>query len=326
MKPTRKWRKRLLYGLLILFIGINAFAAIHGYRFTHFAKSGTERTRDEDKMDFGQKLATVLFGVSIPKPVNDRTPAPPFSTVWLDRPGTHSAWYLAADSPLGTVIVFHGYGGCRSGMLAKAERLRAMHYNCLVPDFSGAGGSEGSSCSIGYFEADEVRAWYRHLRQHDAGPVYLMGQSMGAAAIMKAMHDTSMPVAGLILECPYGTMLQTVKNRFHTIGLPEFPMAQLLVFWGGTLQGFNAFSLEPEVYAKSLRTPVLLIRGSLDKRVTLAETETIYRNLQGRKRRLELAGAGHNDMLERGGASWNAAVRAFLQEFPAAHADIPAKR
>jgi len=316
MKSKRKWPRRLMTWLLILFIGMNAFAAIHGYRFTHFAKAATPRTRDEARMSYGEKFSTVAFGVSTPKAVNDKTPAGPFKTIRLDKPKKRSAWYLPADSAIGTIIVFHGYGDCRSGMLAKAARLQKMHYNCLLPDFSGAGSSEGRSCSIGYYEAEDVRTWYDYLRQRDHGTIYLMGQSMGAAAIMKAMHDNPMSVAGLILECPYGSMLQTVKNRFQSMGLPQFPMARLLVFWGGALQGFNAFSLKPEEYAKSLRMPVLLIRGTFDKRVTLAETEAIYRNLPGPKRRLELRGAGHNDLLERGGDAWNAVVSEFLREFP----------
>lgn len=315
MSARKKWTRRIGYGLLVIFIGMNAMAAIHGYKFTHFAAPGTARTKDDRKMSAGEKLETVLLGISMPKPVNDKTPVAPFSTVRLNDGKKLEAWYLPADKPVGSIIVFHGYNGCRSGMLEKAEGLRKLGYNCLLPDFSGAGGSDGRSCTIGYREAEEVRLWYKYLRSREDGPLVLMGQSMGAAAIMKAVRDTPMQVAALILECPYGSMQQTVENRFRSMGLPSFPMSQLLVFWGGALQGFNAFSLNPERYARSITIPTLLVRGTADPRVTKEETGAIFNNLRGPKHRLELAGAEHNDYLEKGGAEWSAAMSSFLEKY-----------
>lgn len=144
--------------------------------------------------------------------------------------------------------------------------------------------------------------------------IVLSGLSMGAAAILKAEHDESLPVQKIILECPYGTMLQTVGNRFHTVGLPAFPLANMLVFWGGLENGFNAFSLKPESYARSVKCPSLLIWGARDPKVSRAETESIFASLQGPKRLLELPQSGHNDYLLRYRAEWIAAVDSFLNK------------
>lgn len=314
MKQARSWMRKLINIVLVLFIGMNALAAIHAWKFTHYSASGAKRTTDETKLTLAEKLSAMTFGVRIPKPVNDRIPRGPFATIRTGETNGLEAWFLRAEKPIGTVLIFHGYGGCRSGMLAKAERIRKLGYNCLLPDFSGSGGSSGNSCTIGYREADEVKIWYEYLRSQDSGNVFLMGQSMGAVAIMKAMHDAPMDVRGLILECPYGSMLRTVQNRFGNVGVPAFPMAQLLVFWGGALHGFNAFSLNPGSYAKSLRVPVLLVHGTKDPKVSEEETAAIFGNLAGPKKRLEIKGAAHNDYLEIDGAGWEAAMVAFLEE------------
>jgi pimeloyl-ACP methyl ester carboxylesterase len=318
MKQKSFRKRRLITALVLGFVFLNAFAAIHAYKFTHFTSSEGPRTKDESQLGAGEKLRALAFGVSVPKPENDKVPVAPFSTVRIDAGKRLEAWYLPAERASGTVILFHGYAGCRAGMLAKAERFRALGYNCLVPDFSGAGGSAGNDCSIGYHEADEVRQWHDYLQQKGIGPVVLTGQSMGAVAIMKAMQDTPMPVTALILECPYGSMQQTVEARFRTMGVPAFPMAQLLVFWGGAMQGFNAFSLKPETYARSLKVPVLLIHGTDDRNVSREETESIFANLAGPKQRLELDGAGHNDFLEKRGPEWQAAVSGFLKRYDSA--------
>ena len=51
--------------------------------------------------------------------------------------------------------------------------------------------------------------------------------------------------------------------------VPCFPMAYLLVFWGGTINGFNAFNHNPQNYASQVKCPVLLMYGLKDDKVSL---------------------------------------------------------
>ena len=63
-----------------------------------------------------------------------------------------------------------------------------------------------------------------------------------------------------VLECPFDTMLNAVRARFTAMGLPSFPGAGLMVFWGGWQHGYNAFAHNP-VNApppeRSLRAPAI---------------------------------------------------------------------
>jgi alpha-beta hydrolase superfamily lysophospholipase len=93
-----------------------------------------------------------------------------------------------------------------------------------------------------------------------------MGTSMGAAAILKYLDDGGTQPAGIIIECPYGTMYETVCARFKMVGAPTFPMAAFLVFWGGLENGFWAFGHNPATYARSVQCPALLIYGGKDDR------------------------------------------------------------
>ena len=137
---------------------------------------------------------------------------------------------------------------------------------------------------------------------------------MGAVAIMKAMKDYTLPVKGLILECPFGTLLQTVKARFRSMSVPAFPMAELLVFWGGTLNGFRAFNHKPAEYARHITTPVLLLYGGADKRVSREETQTIFQHLKGPKTLRVYERAGHENYLISYKEEWIKDVGAFLNK------------
>lgn len=306
--------RKALYTLLVLFILVNAIAIFHAYKFTHFKAGIKAHARDEMTLSTSEKLNALFFGVSLPRPENTRQPARPFQTINLQSNKQIECWLIPADSPIGTVVICHGYGGSKASMLDKAEVLLQLHYNVLLPDFMGAGGSEGNVTTIGYKEAAEVKACVDYLSTKGEQNIRLFGTSMGAAAIMKAMQDDSLPVSGLILECPFGTMLRTVQNRFKIMDAPAFPMAQLLVFWGGIINGFNAFNHNPESYARSIHCPVLLMHGVDDPKVSVEETNAIFRALAGPKKLLSLPNTGHSNYLSNNLQAWTTTVDSFLKK------------
>lgn len=79
-------------------------------------------------------------------------------------------------------------------------------------------------------------AYVRAISPHQ--PLILYGQSMGGAAIMRAIDVNDIQPDAIIIEAVFDKMLSTVQNRFSAMGLPSFPGAHLLVFWGG-VQNLN---------------------------------------------------------------------------------------
>jgi hypothetical protein len=90
-----------------------------------------------------------------------------------------------------------------------------------------------------------------------------------------------MNLAGIILECPFGTLYKTTCARFDNMGVPAFPMAGILLFWGSVQNGFWAFSHQPEEYAKAVKCPALLLYGEKDEKVSRKEIDIIFENLAG---------------------------------------------
>jgi alpha-beta hydrolase superfamily lysophospholipase len=93
---------------------------------------------------------------------------------------------------------------------------------------------------------------------------------------------------------------------------PTFPMAGLLVFWGGVQNGFWAFNHNPIQYAKRIDCPTLLLYGARDKKVSRAEIDEMYTNLKGRKTLKVYELAGHENLLDKNKNEWAKDIQTFM--------------
>ncbi|MBF9223588.1 alpha/beta hydrolase [Hymenobacter ruricola] len=331
-----KRRSRLRRLLLLSFLGfaaMNAVAFFHAWRFTHFANEPGLHSPNPEQLSPGQKLWLLLTGIRNPKPQNGPRPGFPIETVTIASPnGPLEAWFARPDSgrARGTVALFHGYTSSKSHLAHEAGTFRRLGYNVLLVDQAGNGNSAGFRTTVGYREADDVAAAFRWLQNDSSGSpsppergpggetarsnakIILYGVSMGAVAILRAEAELGVRPAANILECPYGNMRQTAYNRFASMHVPGFPMADLLVFWGGVQNGFWAFGLNAERYATQIHTPTLLLWGTADPRVTRAETDAIFAHLAGPKARHDFPGVGHEPYWKRYAAEWEQQIRGFL--------------
>jgi len=306
-----KFIKRSLWSALILFALMNAIAYLHAYKFTHFDRTAN-KTKHAKNLSFGKKVQTLFLGVNNPRPENKKIPDINFETIKLNSNKVIECWSIKADSSKGSVILFHGYGGEKSSMLDKAHVFLSLGYNALLVDFMGSGGSGGNQTTIGFYEAEEVKTAFEFLKSKGEKNIILFGTSMGAVAVMKAQNDYQLQVHSIIIECPFGTMLETVQARFSSMKVPGFPMANLLVFWGGVQNDFNAFKHNPADYAKSITCPVLLLFGEKDDRVSIKETRRIFNNLKGTKKLITYPLAGHENYLNNYKDEWTNDIKIFI--------------
>lgn len=305
--------KRIILISFIVFILMNIIAFFHAYKFTHFSTKGINKTATPEKLTLVNKAKTLFFGVNNPKPINYTFPTRKFETVLLKNDKTIEGWYIKTEKPRGTIILFHGYSGKKSAMLDKAEEFLKLEFNTFLIDFRGSGNSEGTQTTIGFYEADDVKCAYEYILSEGEENIYLMGTSMGAVAILKSIADYKLPLSGIIIECPFGSMYQTVCARFDRMNVPAFPMASLLVFWGGIQNNFWAFGHNPSEYSKSVGCPVLLLYGAKDKSVSRTEIDEIFKNLNGRKELKIYESAGHDNYLIKYREEWITDVKEFLE-------------
>lgn len=306
-------RRRKLFGFLILaIIALNIIAFFHAYKFTHFSADKKLRS-DPKELTFFGKLETFAFGVDNPRPYNTNKPSRPFETFVIPHGNdTIECWQVPVDESKGTVLIFHGYAGNKSQMVKESNQFNELGFATILVDFVGSGGSTGNRTTIGFYEADQVKKVFDFLKKDGQERIIMFGTSMGAVAIMKSIHDYNLEPESIILECPFGDMLETVQARFRIMKVPVFPMSYLLTFWGGFQNHFNAFSHNPSDYAKNIKVRTLLLYGMKDDRVSLEETELIFKNLAGPKELKLYPGAGHESILMKYQNEWIEAVVAFV--------------
>ncbi|MEM7515279.1 MAG: alpha/beta fold hydrolase [Bacteroidota bacterium] len=306
-------KKGMVRLLVAGFFLLNISAAFHGYQFTHFADAKELKTQ-VNELSFGQKLFVLFFGIANPRPQTQSYPQAESQSIQVaSGEEMLEVWDIKVENAKGYVILFHGYSGEKSAMLRRAALIRKLGYSTLLVDFRASGGSFGNTTTIGYKESEDVRSVIDYLIEEGNEEIYLLGASMGAAAILKAMSENDTGIQAVIIECPFGSLLQTAKNRFENMGVPSFPAAHLLVFWGGVENGFWGFGHNPANYSKKVQIPTLLIYGELDGRVKRAEIDDIYANLPGNKELVLFPTAGHGNYLEVDEGRWVEGLRSFLE-------------
>jgi alpha-beta hydrolase superfamily lysophospholipase len=165
------------------------------------------------------------------RPDNYSYPVQKFETVRIQSNKNIECWKINTENSRGTVILFHGYDNSKSSMIGRSNEFIKMGYSTLLVDFMGSGGSEGMQTTIGFKEAEEVKSCYDYARSKGEQNIILFGTSMGAAAILKAIHDYKIIPSDIIIECPFSAIFSAVCNRFEAVNIPIFPLAPILTFW-----------------------------------------------------------------------------------------------
>jgi uncharacterized protein len=318
--PPRSFRRLWIFFFILLTLGfvvVNGAAYLAARSMTHYVPNAV-RPHIHVPMTAWDKTRLFLGELALPRPVNHLTPADQrLNYDTLHFPGAHGldleVWRIRGQEGQPIVLLFPGYCGSKDFLLPNAREFHSLGFETWLVDFHGVGGSQGHTTTIGWDEADDVAATGREAaRLRPGAPQVFFGTSLGAAAILRAEHLHSIQPAALILECPYDRLVTTVGHRFTALGMPAFPIADLLAFWGGAQMGFDAFAMNPVEYARDVRCPTLLLEGDLDSRVGLPNARAIARAL-GSHGTFELfVGQRHASYLQHAPDEWRKSVNGFL--------------
>ena len=230
---------------------------------------------------------------------------------------TCEAWYMPCESEdkptsaKGLCLMFHGFAASKASLLSAAEAFHELGYDVLLVDFRGSGGSDGYATTIGYREADDVAAACDLAGGSGRSAVGAVWALMGGAAVLRALAVGESRPAAVILECPFDRLLRPRRTAF-AVGLPSFPAAELLVFWGGVQHGYSGFDHNPVEYAAAVECPTLFLHGERDARVAPAEAREVFDRLGGKKTWACSKAPAMKTCRSRGAKSQRAAVERFL--------------
>jgi len=119
----------------------------------------------------------------------------------------------SAAAPRATVVVVHGL--CEHGgrYVELADQLCRAGYAVFLPDLRGHGRSPGPRALVLALDEylDDLQEFLAAVRrQEPAGPLFLLGHSMGGAIAARLVQTRTVALDGLILSAPAARVADTV--------------------------------------------------------------------------------------------------------------------
>ncbi len=281
-RPPGYWRRLFLFGSSVLLLGF----LLGGLWLAH-----------------QRALWLVRPGRTLPQ----RTPADVGITHWRDvsfesKDGlTLSGWYVASENTA-TVILVHGLGSNRERLLNDAALLVAEGYGVLLFDLRNSGTSEGDLTTLGYLEVLDVGGALDFvLAQPESDPqrVGLLGHSMGGTTVILAAARYPQ-VRAVVAESAYTSVADNVADSVEALtGLPPFPFAPLVVWFGEREAGLDISQVSPiEIIGTLSPRPVLLVHGELDPTIPVENARRLYAAAGEPKELYLIPNAGHGGFLQ----------------------------
>lgn len=205
--------------------------------------------------------------------------------------------FMAANptrSGRGTLVVIHGNAGSALDRTYYSQLFLALGFRVVLLEYPGYGAREGKRDETGLI-ADAAHS-LRLLRSEYGQPIYVLGESLGAAVAAGSSATPGVLIDGLILCTPWDDLLALAKIHYGFL-----PVRTLLRDYYDSVN-----------YLKSFHGPLVVIVAERDEIVPRKSSQRLYEAYQGPKKLWTLAGS-HNTWLGFTDRRWWARVIEFLQ-------------
>jgi len=219
----------------------------------------------------------------------------------VPQDGRRVGWFIPGRSKA-TVLLLHGYGGRREGMLARADVLHQAGYSVMLFDFRNRGESDGDAVSLGFHETQDAVEAVRYLntrRDVDQGRLGVLGASMGASVAILAASQAP-ELKAVIADSAFQSASRAVEEGFtRETGLPRLPYSPIALAIIQLRLGVSPGDIVPEDHIRAISPrPILLIHGLADSDLSPANSQALFAAAGEPKELWLLPGSGHIDGIE----------------------------
>lgn len=263
----------------------------------------------------------------IPPNLPDRTPSDLGVTDWetVHFPSPDglrlAAWFIPPDpnSNGATIIFVHGMGGNRGNLLDEAVMLHDHGYGALLLDLRSCGESEGTMNTLGYEEWKDVRGAVDYLLTRpevDAENIGLVGHSLGGAVVLRAAARIP-EIKAVIAESAFTSLEDNIKQGVPALlGLPAFPFAPLVVYFGERETGVDLHEVRPiDDLPQISPRPILFIHGELDEIIDVENARRLYAAAGDPKELYIIPNVGHGGLPQAEPEEFERRVAGFFDQY-----------
>jgi len=225
------------------------------------------------------------------------------------------AWFAHPKQANGnSIILLHGIGDNRQGMVGLAKLFLFHGYSVLLPDSRGQG-SSGGLPTYGIKENGDIQLWFRWLRTHEKPRcIYGMGESMGAAILLQATKNN--PFCAVVAESSFANFREIAYirvgqfvNTGSWLGRTALrPAVEFAFLYCRLKYGVRLSSVSPEMSVAGSRVPILLIHGLSDNNIPIAQSTMIFDHCPADCRFWKVPNAGHCGALNAAGPEFESRV------------------
>lgn len=235
----------------------------------------------------------------------------PETVTFQGSTGDIEGWYQPSTNGA-TIVLLHGSGGDRRGVLPEAVMLVAEGYGVLLFDMPGYGASEGDvDWSDGGRAALGAALDFLEARPEvDPERLGALGSSMGGFIVAQVAAADDRLQAVVLVGAPHDQD-EVTRHENGRYG----PLSELPAIWAMERGGLPRDELPPiELIGQIAPRAVLVISGANDGLVTPEFTTRLFEAAGEPKRLVFIDGAGHGAHLTVGGDAFSQATSTFLQE------------
>ncbi len=208
------------------------------------------------------------------------------------------AWFIPAPEagPAPALAVLHGWGGNAETMLPLAVPLHRAGYALLFFDARSHGRSDlDTFSSMPRFaeDLDHALYWLKWQPEVDPKRLGVVGHSVGAAAALLAASRRD-DLAAVVSIAAFAHPQTVMRRLLESWRVPYVPFGWYILHYVQRVIGYRFDDIAPLNTIWRIRCPVLLVHGTEDTTVPVAEAQALYAWRCGGAGRLLLVKGSHD--------------------------------
>ena len=229
-----------------------------------------------------------------------------------------NGWLVkAGQQARGTVLFLHGVGDCKIAGIPYAKLFYEQRFNSFLYDSRRHGESEGTYCTYGYHEKDDVVRIIDYLSSRSdirLGKVGVFGTSMGAAVAIQAAAIDKRVVA-IVAENSFATLRSIFDDyQRRMIKLPFHYLRNIVIKRSEHIAQFKANDVSPLESVANINLPIIFIHCTNDRLINPKYSRMLYDSTNPPKELFAIEGAAHNDAWSIGGARYENKLTEFFSK------------